>query len=251
MLMIISSHLLLSLWRARKGFMSGSWHEFKKGWRRRGPRHANHRFRGRHLMINSHFRFQDKYLKTLLASANMNQSHANSNVEWSMLRGSVQMHMLDYRSSNWRKWALFHYLGGRYELMTNNFSEVFNSVLKGVPWSFCQRESRLGSSYLYLVMLVSPLAHFPSSSFMFNEERMLMEVDIFYFLSHPNFTYLVQIYNKDYSMLILKSSITKFRCRLLLSCGLGGIRALFRGEVLGLCWPNSNSFLILWNLMKD
>ena len=92
---------------------------------------ACHRFCMRYLASNFNIKFKDKTLKDLTCRATM-----ESKVK-KFIYHMDTIARINVEARNWleqiplEKWALSHDGGRRYEIMTTNMSEVFNSVLKG------------------------------------------------------------------------------------------------------------------------
>ena len=92
---------------------------------------AYHRICMRHLASNFMTRFKDKLLKNLVCRAALATKQCKFN------RHMTIIGRINPEAQQWLKaipleiWALSHDGGQRYEIMTTNMSEVFNSVLKG------------------------------------------------------------------------------------------------------------------------
>ena len=92
---------------------------------------AYHRICMHHFASNFMTRFKDKLLKNLVCRV------ALASAEHKFNRHMTTIRRINSEAQQWLEaipfqlWALSHDGGRRYEIMTTNISEVFNSVLKG------------------------------------------------------------------------------------------------------------------------
>ncbi|KAL6316794.1 hypothetical protein AAG906_021094 [Vitis piasezkii] len=93
--------------------------------------YAYHRVCMRHLASNFMTRFKDKILKNLMCRAALATKIEKFNKHMNTI-GRINAAAQQWLEAiPFEKWALSHDGGRRYDIMTTNMSEVFNSVLKG------------------------------------------------------------------------------------------------------------------------
>ena len=85
----------------------------------------------RHLASNFITRFKDKHLKNLVCRVALASTERKFNKHMTII-GRINSKVLQWLETiPFQLWALSHDGGRRYEIMTTNISEVFNSVLEG------------------------------------------------------------------------------------------------------------------------
>ena len=85
----------------------------------------------RHLESNFMTQFKDKFLKNLVCRAALASTERKFNKHMATI-GRINSEVQQWLEGiPFQLWALSHDGGQRYEIMTTNMSEVFNSVLKG------------------------------------------------------------------------------------------------------------------------
>ena len=92
---------------------------------------AYHRICMRHIASNFMTRFKDKLLKNLVCRAALASTERKFNKHMATIRRINSEAQQWLEAIPFQLWALSHDGGRRYEIMTTNMSEVFNSVIKG------------------------------------------------------------------------------------------------------------------------